>query len=356
MRSNSIPRRSRLAPVGRALARHRRLAAVAFAAPQRRRLAAVGLAALTVTTVACSSSSKSSSSSSAAASATTAGSSATIASKLVLGAAPECPQRPFCLPGLESKYGIKFKDFKALDADGPLTYQALTSGQVDVAEVFSSDAQILDKNLVVLKDDKQLENADNVVPVIRKDKATPAVLATVNAVSKALTTDELVGLNKKVGVDKADPKATADDWLKSKGLDKKAADATGAPITIGGFNFPESSILAYLYGDALKAQGATVTVKDKLGSRETLEPGLQSGQIDMLPEYAATALLFLDKSADASGDISGLVTKLQAKFAPLNITVADPALAVDTNAFAVTKATADKYKIASLSDLAKPAS
>ena len=332
--------------------------------PRRNRFAAVGLAALTVTAVACSSSSSAKSSSSAAgsSSATTAtsGSGAaggpSIASKLVLGAAPECPTRPFCLQGLEKTYGLKFKDFKPLDADGPLTYQAISSGDVDVVEVFSSDAQILDKGLVVLKDDKNLENADNVVPVIRKDKATPAVLAAVNAVSKALTTDELIGLNKKVGIDKADPKATADDWLKGKGLDKKSADASGAPITIGGFNFPESSILAYLYGDALKAQGASVTVKDKLGSRETLEPGLQSGQIDMLPEYAATALLFLDKTADASGDISGVVSKLTAKFAPLNITVADPTTAVDTNAFAVTKATATKYKIASISDLAKPAS
>ena len=321
------------------------------------RIGAVGLAALTLSAAACSSSSKSSSSSSAASSsATTAATGgATIASKLVLGGAPECPQRPFCLPGLESKYGLKFKDFKALDADGPLTYQAISSGQVDVAEVFSSDAQILDKGLVVLKDDKQLENADNVVPVIRKAKATPAVLAVVNAVSKKLTTEELIGLNKKVGIDKADPQATADAWLKDKGLTAKTADAAGAPITIGGFNFPESSILAFLYGDALKAQGATVTVKDKLGSRETLEPGLQSGQIDMLPEYAATALLFINKTADASGDISGLISKLTAAFAPLNITVADAAPALDTNAFAVTKATAQKYNIASLSDLAKPA-
>ena len=337
--------------------------------PRRNRFAAVGLAALTVTAVACSSSSssKSSSSGSVAAAGTAlttqsgktekvVGGGASIASKLVLGAAPECPTRPFCLQGLEKTYGLKFKDFKPLDADGPLTYQAIGSGDVDIVEVFSSDAQILDKGLVVLTDDKHLENADNVVPVIRKDKATPAVLATINAVSKALTTDELIGLNKKVGIDKADPKATADEWLKGKGLDKKSADTSGVTMTIGGANFSENSILVNLYGDALKAQGASVTVKEKLGSRETLEPGLQSGQIDMLAEYAATALLYLDKSADASGDISGVVSKLTAKFAPLNITVADPTTAVDTNAFAVTKATASKYKITSISDLAKPAS
>ncbi|GAC1540079.1 MAG: hypothetical protein NVS3B12_26750 [Acidimicrobiales bacterium] len=330
---------------------------------RRSRFAAIGLAALTVTAVACSSSSSSKSSSAAPSSSTGSSSAtsapaeggATIASKLILGAAPECTTRPFCILGLKRVYGLTFKDFKPLDADGPLTYQAISSGQIDIAEIFSSDAQVLDKGLVVLTDDKHLENADNVVPIIRKDKATPAVLATVNAVSKALTTDELIGLNKKVIIDKADSKATADDWLKGKGLDKKSADATGTSITIGGFNFAESSTLAYLYGDALKAQGATVTVKDKLGSRETLEPGLQSGQIDMLLEYAAHALLFVDKSADASGDISGVVQKLTEKFTPLNLVVADPTTAVDTDAFAVTKATAAKYKLTTISDLAKPA-
>ncbi len=332
------------------------------------RIAACGLAAMTATAVACSSSTTSSStgvSSTGGPSTSTVspagGSSpitggATIASKLVLGGAPECPTRPFCLPGLKRTYGITFKDFKALDDDGPLTYQAISSGQVDVAEVFSSDAQILDKGLVVLKDDKSLQNADNVVPVVRAAKATPAVTDVVNKVSAALTTDELIGLNKSVGIDKTDPSTAADTWLKGKGLDTRSTAAVGTSLTIAAFNFPESSVLAYVYGDALKAAGANVTIKDKLGTRETLEPALQSGQIDMLPEYAATALLFLDKTADASGPIDGVVAKLSAKLTPLKITVLTPAPAVDTNAFAVTKATASKYNLANTSDLAKSSS
>jgi len=324
----------------------------------RRSLLAVGLAALTVT-VACSSSSKSSSSSSSSSSAAsgtpTSATTETIASQLVLGGAPECPQRPFCIPGLQKTYGITFKSFKPLDSDGPLTYQALTSGQIQVAEVFSSDAQIAADNLVALTDDKHLQNADYVVPVIRTSKATPGVTAAVNAVSAKLTTDQLVQLNKEVSIDKQDPQAAADAWLKTEGLDTKSQAASGTSLTVAGFNFPESNILAFLYGDALSDAGASVTVKDNLGTRETLEPGLQSGQIDFLPEYAATALLYLNPNANVTGQtVDQVVAQLTSAFASKGITVLQASQALDTNAFAVTKATADKYGLATMSDLAKP--
>ena len=313
------------------------------------RLAALGLATLTVAAVACSSSSKSSSS--------TAAPTATIASKLVLGGPAECQTNVFCIPGLQKTYGITFKSFKTLDADGPLTYQALTSGNVDVGEVFSSDAQVAADNLVVLQDDKHLQSADAVVPVIRTDKANAGVKDAANKVSAALTTDILTSLNKKVGVDKQDPQVVADDWLKSMSLDTPSTTATGTSIKIGGFNFPESNLLSYVYGDAIKAAGAKVTVQPSLGSRQTLEPGLQSGQIDMLVEYAASALEFVDnKSGLASGDIGNNVSHLSSLLQPKGVTVLTPSTAIDTNAFAVTKATADKYHLVTMSDLAKVAS
>jgi len=313
-----------------------------FSNPRRSRLA-VGLALLAITAVACSSSSKKSAS-------------GTIASQLVLGGAPECPQRPFCLPGLQKTYGITFKSFKPLDSDGPLTYQALTSGQIQVALVFSSDAQIAADNLVALNDDKHLQNADYVVPVIRSAKATPAVTAAVNAVSAKLTTAQLVELNKEVSIDKQDPQAAADAWLKVEGLDTKTQAASGTSLTVAGFNFPESNVLAYLYGDALTDVGASVTVKDNLGTRETLEPGLQSGQIDFLPEYAASALLYLNPNATVTGEtVDQVVAQLTSAFSSKGITVLNASQALDTNAFAVTKATAQKYGLVNMSDLAKTA-
>ncbi|RKS75266.1 osmoprotectant transport system substrate-binding protein [Motilibacter peucedani] len=60
-------------------------------------------------------------------------------SGLVLGGPPECPTRPFCQPGLESSYGLKFDSFTALDAGGPLTMTALKTGKVSLGLVFSSD-------------------------------------------------------------------------------------------------------------------------------------------------------------------------------------------------------------------------
>ena len=76
----------------------------------------------------------------------------------------------------------------------------------------------------------------------------------------------------------------------------------------------------------------------------------------MLIEYAASALEFLDHSAGlANGDITNNITHLKALLGPKNITVLTPSSAVDTNAFAVTKATAAKYHLVNMSDLAKNA-
>ena len=61
---------------------------------------------------------------------------------LVLGGPPECPERPFCQPGLEETYGLAFDSFSALDAGGPLSKTALTQGKVSLALVFSSDAAL----------------------------------------------------------------------------------------------------------------------------------------------------------------------------------------------------------------------
>jgi len=62
--------------------------------------------------------------------------------ELTLGGPVECPDRPFCQPGLEETYGLTFSEFVALDAGGPLTKQALTAGDIALGMVFSSDAAL----------------------------------------------------------------------------------------------------------------------------------------------------------------------------------------------------------------------
>jgi osmoprotectant transport system substrate-binding protein len=144
---------------------------------------------------------------------------APVAGELRLGGPPECPTRPFCAAGLEKTYGIVFKEFKALDAGGPLSKTALEKGDVEVALIFSSDGAIPAKGFVVLEDDRRLQNADNVVPIIRTGAATEQARQVLNRVSAALTTEDLAELNKRADVDKEDPEVLAKDWLKEHGFE-----------------------------------------------------------------------------------------------------------------------------------------
>ena len=138
---------------------------------------------------------------------------APVASQLVLGAGPECPSRPYCQPGLESVYGLHFKAFKALDTDGPATRAAFVSGAIDVGLVFSSDGDLNARGLVVLQDDKHLEAADNVVPILRQATASDEVKRVLNAISAKLTTSDLVQMNSQVSLQHQDADAVATVWL-----------------------------------------------------------------------------------------------------------------------------------------------
>ena len=138
---------------------------------------------------------------------------APIGNQLVLGAGPECPTRPFCLPGLMNTYGIHFKDFKALDTDGPATRAAFKNGTIQVGLVFSSDGDLNALGLVVLQDDKHLENADNVVPIMRKQVATDEVKSILNKVDAALTTADLITMNSQASIQHQDADAIAKAYL-----------------------------------------------------------------------------------------------------------------------------------------------
>ena len=143
--------------------------------------------------------------------------------QLILGGPAECPNRPFCLPGLKGTYGINFKDFKPLDAGGPLTVAAIDGKQVDVGLLFTSDPTIVAKSFVLLDDDKHLQLSDNLAPVVRDDllaKDDGTIKKLLNSISAKLSQDELNGMNKRVAVDKTDAKIVATDWLKKQGLIK----------------------------------------------------------------------------------------------------------------------------------------
>jgi len=138
---------------------------------------------------------------------------APVAGQLTMGAGPECPTRPYCTPGLEKTYGIKFKAFKALDTDGPLTRAAFNNGTIQVGLVFSSDGDLNQLGLVVLQDDKHLEAADNVVPIIRTAVANDEAKKVLNNIDAKLTTADLVAMNSQVSLQHMDPDVVAKTYL-----------------------------------------------------------------------------------------------------------------------------------------------
>jgi osmoprotectant transport system substrate-binding protein len=140
---------------------------------------------------------------------------------LVFGGPPECAERPDCLPGLRRAYGLRFHAFAALDADGPLTRQALESGDIGVALLFTTDPAIQADHLVQLADTRGLQPAENVIPVLRRataDRYGAGLRTALDAVSARLSTAALTALDAQVELDGRDPRAVAESWLRDQGL------------------------------------------------------------------------------------------------------------------------------------------
>jgi osmoprotectant transport system substrate-binding protein len=139
------------------------------------------------------------------------------APRLTLGGPPECPTRPACLSGLEQTYGLRFEEFVPLDAGGPLTREALQNGDIDVAMLFTTDPAVGRDDLVELADDRNLQPAENVTPLVRQevlDRWGAAAVPIIDDVSRRLTTDALRQLNQRLAAGTAVP-VIATEWLTS---------------------------------------------------------------------------------------------------------------------------------------------
>jgi len=146
---------------------------------------------------------------------------AQVAPRLVFGGPPECPERAYCLRGLQRAYGLRFKSFIPLDAGGPLTRQALQAGYADAALLFTTDPGIPARHLVILADDHQLQPAENITPLVHRDAVArygPRLLATLNTVSALLDTGTLRALDAQVELDGHGPRSVARAWLRVHGL------------------------------------------------------------------------------------------------------------------------------------------
>jgi osmoprotectant transport system substrate-binding protein len=140
--------------------------------------------------------------------------------KLVIGAAPEVKKREVGSVGLKDVYGVEFKEFKSLDSSGPLVKGALKKGDVDVANLFTTDTDIVANKWVVLTDPKNLIPGQHVVPLIADRKADSTVRKALAELGNVLTTEDLTELNRQVDKDKKDPEDVANAYAKEKGLTK----------------------------------------------------------------------------------------------------------------------------------------
>lgn len=140
-----------------------------------------------------------------------------LATSLVIGGPPECPSRRQCLLGLADVYGLEFGAFVPL-ADAGLVRRALLDGVIDVGIVFSTDAALADRTLVVLHDDLELQPADHLVPVVRRAAVDDRAVVLLEDVSSQLTTTNLRFLNWRVANVGTDEAAEARGWLVRHGL------------------------------------------------------------------------------------------------------------------------------------------
>jgi len=143
-----------------------------------------------------------------------------LADEMTLGGPPECPERALCLPGLSERYGLEFGSFLALDAGGPITSEAIRRGTVDVGVLFTSDGDLAERGLILLRDDRRLQPAENVTPIVRLEaegRFGHEMTDALDAVSARLTTDELRRLNSIVR-DGATTRDAAIAWLREHGL------------------------------------------------------------------------------------------------------------------------------------------
>ena len=139
--------------------------------------------------------------------------------KVRLAAGDECVRRPYCAPGLKKTYGI---NITAVDPKGVGTVQAkraVQSGRDQMVLTTTTDATLDEFGLVLLADDRHLQNADYVVPVLNRARAgTARVSEALDALAPVLTTQDLASMNRQVDSWRRLPEDVARDYLQDKGL------------------------------------------------------------------------------------------------------------------------------------------
>jgi osmoprotectant transport system substrate-binding protein len=150
---------------------------------------------------------------------------AAVANQLKWGVAPGCMENQICGPGLKEVYGIDLDQVAELDAtNDPCSADmitALTNNVIDVAQVCTTQPDILESNLTLLEDDRALQPAQNIVGIASQDLATASgdeLAQTIDAINATLTTDALTELGVEIVVNHVSKEDAATAYLEDNGL------------------------------------------------------------------------------------------------------------------------------------------
>lgn len=141
-----------------------------------------------------------------------------------------------------------------------------------------------------------------------------------------------------------------DDPLAEPEADEDAPTEEPGTITVGSADFPEAVLLGNIAAQAFEARGFDVERQLNLGSREIYFPAMQTGDIDVLLDYAGALLSFLTGGTDST-DIDEIMEELRAELSE-DIVVLEPSEAENRNSLVVTQETAEEYDLTTVSDLA----
>ncbi len=216
---------------------------------------------------------------------------------------------------------------------------------------------IAGEQIVVLEDDENLQSVENIIPAINADAAEEPLIAALDAVSAELDTDTLIELNQAVDVERSTSGQAASQFYEDVGIELSDTSGSGS-VVIGAANFSESATLAELYALALTDAGYEPEVRT-IGNRETYEPALETGEIEVVPEYVGTLAEFLNVKVNGDGadpvaspDLEESTDHLRDLGAEVGLEFGQPAEAANQNAYAVTQEFADEHGVSTLSELA----
>jgi osmoprotectant transport system substrate-binding protein len=137
------------------------------------------------------------------------------------GGGPECEERISCFRGYLEVYGFDNMEFVSLDSGGPITVEALNAGEVDGANLFTTQSVVAANDFVLLEDDQELQLPQNIVPVFSQslfEAYGEDMVAILDRVSETLDTETLTDLNVEVEIEQRDPRDVAADWLEENGF------------------------------------------------------------------------------------------------------------------------------------------